>query len=682
MASALPIACSSSSSSPPPRSPPSTRSLVLLHTTDEHSHFIGRSPELDDFPAATTPGSGAIVGGIGRRAKVLAEQRTLATAAGAATLTLSAGDNLMGTLAQVATTTRAPDYKVMKALGYDATTFGNHEFDFGPDALARSIEAASSAGGAVPTVATNIHFAASDAGDDRLAALFDESGADGNKPVHRSLVLTASNGLRVGLVGIVGAGAASYAAGKAPVTFSIPPGGKESDHPGVLTQLFAEVQPVIDHLRNDEHVDLVVALSHSGLETATAPFVGEDVLIAQYVSGIDVIVSGHSHLVVPLFQVPNTKTGKPVFVQQAGPFGSSVGRISVKVAPNGAVSVDANDSPLLPIDDHVVSEPAFDKAIDAMIREIEADRLGTGLSYLEQTLSAIEGAAVTDDPARAGDLYFRPIGKTGFDLRGLGLRVETPVSVLSADAMLAAADAYASGKTDVAVQAMGNVRADIAKGRTGTLSFADLFGALPLGVSPTDGTSGQPLVRFAIYAVELKAALEVSASYSYTSFATSDYFLVPAGVRYEYDTSRPPFDSNKPVGDPANGRITKITLASNHASVDTYDTVLLDVANGGWAVPKFQPYTVVSNLFVAKFAYVAGVTLRNPDTGDPFASPEDAILKRSGDGSAVKDVEALASWVRSLSTRNGGTLPSRYDAADAAKPFPRRAICTGPLCGS
>jgi 2',3'-cyclic-nucleotide 2'-phosphodiesterase (5'-nucleotidase family) len=92
-------ACSSSSSTPP-----APRLLTLLHSNDEHSHLLGLSPEVDDFPAPTLAGTGTIKGGASRRSVVLAAERAAAADAGAATLTVSAGDNQVGTLAQVADT--------------------------------------------------------------------------------------------------------------------------------------------------------------------------------------------------------------------------------------------------------------------------------------------------------------------------------------------------------------------------------------------------------------------------------------------------------------------------------------------------------------------------------------------------------------------------------------------------
>jgi 5'-nucleotidase len=45
-------------------------------------------------------------------------------------------------------------------MGYDATTFGNHDFDLGPDGLGKSIGVASKAGRVPALVASNTNFAA------------------------------------------------------------------------------------------------------------------------------------------------------------------------------------------------------------------------------------------------------------------------------------------------------------------------------------------------------------------------------------------------------------------------------------------------------------------------------------------------------------------------------------------
>src|SRR5436305_135237 len=101
---------------------------------------------------------------------------------------------------------------------------------------------------------------------DDLAALFDELGTDATKPLHRVYLTTTANGLKVGFVGLLGAVASTYAPLKTPVTFSLPPGGTETQLDAVKAQLYGDVQKQVDHLRNDLKADLVVALSHSGVD--------------------------------------------------------------------------------------------------------------------------------------------------------------------------------------------------------------------------------------------------------------------------------------------------------------------------------------------------------------------------------------------------------------------------------
>jgi 5'-nucleotidase len=634
---------------------PQAKTLVILHTTDEHSHIVGVGPELDDYPAATTAGTGVIKGGIGRRAVVIAQERARAQAAGHDSILVSAGDNSMGTLVQAIEPATGTDFALMKTFGYDVTTLGNHEFDFGPNALVSSMTAA---GGVVPTVSSNIHFSATDPGDDMLEAAYDTGHADTSKLVHQSWVLTTKSGIKVGFVGIVGVDAAKVAPVKAPVTFSIPAGGSESDDPSkVLAAIYADVQPVVDKLRNTDKVDLVVALSHSGVDTQT-PSNGEDYQIAQNVSGIDVIVSGHSHSRVDVFTVKNLKTGKDVYVQQANCFGETLGRMVVSIN-SGSVSLVTSDTTLIDIDDTVVSDPSFNAKIDTILGTVEAT------PFLTTTLGRLTGSTVTDDTSKVGDLYFYPVGKTDFTVKSAPDQRDTGLLDLWADAELAAAEAVA-GPTDVDIVAQGVLRADLDKGKSGTLSFADVFRAVSLGISP-NGTLGYPLGRTTLIGAELKAAFEVTAGYSYTSSDNAEYYLVGGGIQITYDTSRPMFNPKGSATDPTNGRVTKMALASDHSKPDVFDRVIFDLAQGGFTGSFADLYTVSANLYVINFAYIAGVSLKD-NQGNP-QTPAQTIIHR-GDGSEIKDWEALGGYIRS---QPGMSVPARYMTAS-------HMICSGPLC--
>jgi len=55
------------------------------------------------------------------------------------------------------------------------------------------------------------------------------------------------------------------------------------------------------------------------------------------VTGIDVIIGGHSHDVVAPLTVTNA--GGKTLIAQAGAYGALLGQVTLSVAPNGAVSL-------------------------------------------------------------------------------------------------------------------------------------------------------------------------------------------------------------------------------------------------------------------------------------------------------------------------------------------------------
>jgi 5'-nucleotidase / UDP-sugar diphosphatase len=646
------------------------RRLVLLHTNDEHSHLFGFAPEIDDYPAPTAPGDGTIVGGIARRAVVLEAERAALDAAGIDHLTVSAGDETQGALPQIAFTTSSPDFTLMGQLGYDVMTPGNHEFDLGPAAFAAAIEAAGPDRPVV--VASNIHFS-DEEGDDALEALYGAGGS--GAPMVPYHVITTASGIRVGFLGIMGVSASFYAPLKGPVRFSAEDPADEGDQAAVLPLLYEDLRPVVAALRDQEQVDVVVAVSHSGVNTAM-PELGDDYQIARNVAGIDIIVSGHSHtpLQAPMFA--DGPDGHRVPIVQAGSFGRWLGRaeLVLREGERPSIDLDPDRTGLLRIDDRIVpSDQDILGALDQLIADLEA-------TVLPQQLSRIEGAPVTDDPDVLGDLYFRTMGTTEFDIIGLRASVETNMLNLSTDAMLAVASELA-GPTRVAVQASGNVRDDILVGRTGALSYADLYRVLPLGMSPVDGSIGYPLTRFYIYTAELKAAFEVGVSLGYLQ---DSLFLGASGIHIEYDTSRPPQVLNTEIAalDPNNGRITRILMDVDHEDGTDNPTVVLFDLNrtNPWDSEVGNAFTlhpVVTSLYIASFADTAGVTLK--DQSGQAMELVDTILRREDD-SEVKDYEAFISYVRALAAENGGALPARYDEASAEGAVPRRLLCSGPLC--
>ena len=116
------------------------KTFTVLHTNDMHSAFIGMGPAADYTPF--TLNDDKTRGGFARLAGLIAKRKQ-ARAGQGPVLVLDAGDYSMGTAFGAATREIGGELRLMSMMGYDATTFGNHEFDLGPDGLAKSIGVAS-----------------------------------------------------------------------------------------------------------------------------------------------------------------------------------------------------------------------------------------------------------------------------------------------------------------------------------------------------------------------------------------------------------------------------------------------------------------------------------------------------------------------------------------------------------
>ena len=114
-----------------------TNVTTILFTHDLHSHFL---------PQETVDGGES--GGYARLATVLQQERSQHPDA----LTLDGGDFSIGSLIQTLYTSKAPELRTMGALGYDATTAGNHEFDHEGLGFARMLTAARTSGDKVPAL--------------------------------------------------------------------------------------------------------------------------------------------------------------------------------------------------------------------------------------------------------------------------------------------------------------------------------------------------------------------------------------------------------------------------------------------------------------------------------------------------------------------------------------------------
>ncbi|MEI6471514.1 MAG: metallophosphatase [Holophagaceae bacterium] len=267
--------------------------ITLLHTNDTHSR-------IEPFG----PGNGAIsgLGGVARRATLVKQLRGQL----GPVLLLDAGDTFQGTPYFNRYKGRL-DYQLMRMVGYDAGTLGNHDFDNGVGLLLEAMvamETLQHANPAFPFVNCN----------------FDFKGAPELAKRVRPYIVREFPGVRVGITG-VGVAFAGLVDPK--------------NHTGITWKdPYESLKPVVKRLREVEKVDLVVLLSHLGHNNqgSSAPC---DLLLPAEVAGIDAIIGGHSHTFLDKpVRLPQAKGETLVF--QVGFGGVNLGRMDFAVT-KGAV---------------------------------------------------------------------------------------------------------------------------------------------------------------------------------------------------------------------------------------------------------------------------------------------------------------------------------------------------------
>lgn len=561
--------------------------LTILHTNDLHSHFLGFSPNGDYSPQVT--GNDKTIGGWARIATVIKSEKAKRDNP---FLVLDAGDFLMGSLFHMVSREEALELVLMEKMGYDLTTLGNHEFDLKPDGLAAIIESAAAKGKMPQIVASNIIFNPTDSKDDRLEKLFSQG-------VVKPYVVMKKGPLKIGFFGLTGKDAADVAPFASPVEFGDP---------------VETAQRMVTLLRENEKVDLVICISHSGLSGDASK--SEDVLLAENVPGIDIIISGHTHTVLPKPIIKN----KTIIVQ-AWEYGKQAGLLDVTVNPDG---VRIENYQIISIDDTIIGDDEITGMIDSAVQVVNQKVLAPYNLYFDQVLV-----------------------ETDFDLR-----LETDESNLGnlvTDAIKWAVDkaeynpADPLSRVDVVMQSNGVIRDDIIKGTTGQVWVSDLFRVVPLGIG-WDGSLSYPLVSIYVTAPELKKACEVLTTVY--PLKNSDYFLQMSGLKITYNKNRMFFD-----------RVTGISIEDENG---TYQPLDYSDANS-------RLYKVVSNIYNATFLKIIGGFTNNILTivpKDKDGNPIDDLSTARVDGDKnkegiqeMKDWTALMGYVQSFQDKDGDGVP-------------------------
>jgi len=587
--------------------PKGKRTFTILHTNDLHSSFIGMGPSSDYTPF--TLNDDTTRGGWARLAAAIARRRTVRQSQGPV-LTLDAGDYSMGTAFGAATRQLGGELRLLAHMGFDATTFGNHEFDLGPDGLAQSIGVAAKAGRIPLILPSNTDLTA---GDPRLAGLQVLS----KQGVLRRFAVVDRGGLRFGLIGLLGEEASHYTGGT-----------KFTDAIKTATEL-------VQVLRQQEKVDVVICISHGGVERGKDGRFsgGDDVRVAREVPGIDVVIGGHSHTELQEVILVDGRTP----VVQTGKEGANLGEL-VLTLDGGKVSVETYR--LHRMDDTVLGNRSTGDEIEKLKKGVTAAVFASRGYAVDQPLAIVPQDLSNDFTDVAAG---------------------TVLANLVTDAFRTATGA------DIGFTANGLMRAPLTRGKSGVQTVYDVFAVAPLGAGVVDDTAGSALVTAWFTGQELKHVLEFLLVDNPAH--PGETFPRTSGMRYRYDRSRPKFDVVTAIelGDldrgyrsidtiVENGRLYSLTcplyLGLIVAAIPKYTKGLLPL------VPKSKEGKPLQSRVEALDAPRDGQT--------PYLLPPDGALDRSIIASVVgkkgvreiKEWQAIMDHLRKLPIRGKDRLPT------------------------
>lgn len=586
-----------------------TNVTTILFTHDLHSHFL---------PQPTAEGGES--GGYARLKTVIDGERAMNPAA----LLVDGGDFSIGSLIQTLYTTQAAELRTMGAMGYDAVTIGNHEFDHKGTGFAEMLNSAKAAQqAAVELLLVDARpLEDMDAYRERfgpvtpvLPTLLEANYAPADDNPDRAFIRSAMEGYGVTDCMTLERGGVTYG------LFGLM--GVDSDECAptsgfTRTDAAKAAKRCVETLKG-EGAEIIVCLSHSGTGDSLAS--SEDEELAKAVDGIDVIVSGHTHSTLAEPLVVND-----TYIVSSGPYCQNLGSLTFSWDDGGEKRL--LDYRLIPIDETVAEDPEI-----AGIVEQWKDMVGE--TYL----------------ARYGLTYDEVLTHSDYDLNtpasavqennGLGTLVSD--AFLWADRTLNAA--YADSPHTVSVTADGVLRANLP---AGVLTAAMAFDVLSMGVGE-DGTSGFPLVAVYLTGKELKAVMEVDASVTPIMPAAQLYM---SGAKYAFNTKRMFFNR-------------------------VYDAALTDVTfdesgtGNAYEIDDNALYRVVTGMYSAQMLGTVksksmGLLSLEPKQADgaPVTDFADCILYDE-DGNELKEWYALAAYLEQFGEDG---LPDRYaDPANGCK---------------
>ena len=455
----------------------STKQIDVLFTHDTHSH-------LDSFSTIVN-GKQEKVGGFAKIKTLINEKKK----EDPDTLILDGGDFSMGTLVQTVYDTEAAELRMLGSLGYDVTTFGNHEFDYRSKGLANMLKAAKSSGETLPEIVVcnvdweSMEKAGLSDGQKQIQSAFETYGV-------KDYVMVQKGDVKIAVVGVFGKDALECAP-TCELSFKDP---------------IEAVKQTVEEIRKNEEADMIACVSHSG--TWEDESKSEDELLAKAVPELDLIISGHTHSeLTEAIQHGNT------YIVSCGEYGRNLGSLSMTQKQDGRWDLTSYD--LIPVSEDIKPDEATQKRIDELMDKVDTNYLAD-FGYTRKEVLA------------QNDVEFNSLEEMETKHEELNL------GDIMSDAYVYAvenSEYYDGDPVDVAVVPSGTVRDTYTKG---DITVEDVFNSFSLGIGK-DGVAGYPLINAYLTGKELKLVAEVDASVS--DFMTTAR-LYCSGLNFTYNPHR------------------------------------------------------------------------------------------------------------------------------------------------
>ena len=551
-----------------------TKDVTILFTHDLHSHLLPSAAE-----------DGGEYGGYARLMTAIKNAREKYPDA----ILVDGGDFSMGSLFQTAYATSAIELRMMGHIGYDVTTFGNHEYDYLQAGLKGMLNAAVASGDALPAIVEANYLPPAegeDGYDPEMHAALDNYGV-------KDYMILERGGVYYVIFGLYGFDADDCAPGS----------GMILHDPAETAQ--KTVDSAIAECQSTYGAEpVVVCLSHSGTEDGK----GDDFDLATSVTGIDVIISAHTHTTLTTaIEVNDT------YIVSAGEYGKNLGVVNLTF--DGG-KTELKNYELVSIDENVADDPEISTIVENYKTDVEND-------YLSKY-------GVTFDEVLVNNPYkFDTQKEVGATLH------ESTVTNVYSDAYKWAVEKVTGENVDVALTAAGVVRESLPMG---DVTVSDVFNAASLGV----GTEGE-LIAVWITGKELRCVLEVDASVQPLMKSAQLYC---SGVEYSVNTNRMIFN-----------KVDYAMLRKNDGTLE--------------AIDDDKMYCIVTGMYAGQMLGSVketsfGLLSITPKDKDGNPIPADKLVDyvvRDENGVPLKEWYAIASYLKEM----GGEMDETYATPDGRK---------------